>query len=613
MKENDMKKKLSLFSLIILIFVVFVGCLPVNTEENQTTETMVDATFKQIIEGFPDQIDKDYTFPTLDDGLGTVSYYVHGTLLADHTYEYVSQNYDETIPVIIVLSYLGQRYERVATFIQLKDKNAIDDEQKTIVFDRVFEEVESGLPEIVNSDIALPTIDDEEIELTYEAYDLEIYRNRLLYDFHDFGRYTAIRIQVTYASEVRTKDAVFYLAGIDELPKIPELHIQTIGNTDIDSKETYRQATMDLKTNGLYEGIQEDFSNVPLKIRLRGNSTFSMPKKSYKIKFNDKREMFTDYKEKDWVLLANYADQSLIRNYLANQLAEGLDMPFVPISVFVDVYINGEYMGNYMLTDQVEVTNDRVNVEEGSSELNTGYLLEWDNRLYDDTIDHSGTNYFFIRGIPFVIKSPNWEDPEYSINQLYYIEDYMLTVYLTLQNQEDYSEIIDEKSFIDWYIVNEVFQNVDAGFSSIYLYKEKDGILKMGPVWDFDLALGNAGHLDASLRQPEGFYVSREEKNKLYYFLMQYPSFRTQLKARWNEVYEADILPLLDKVHPITEQMTLSVYQNFNKWDVLGTNDEWYTTPEVKAADTYVLQVWLVYDFLEERIAWLNEAINNLS
>ena len=180
-----------------------------------------------------------------------------------------------------------------------------------------------------------------------------------------------------------------------------------------------------------------------------------------------------------------------------------------------------------------------------------------------------------------------------------------------LKNQRDYSNLIDEESFIDWFIVEELFKNVDSGFSSVYLAKDKGGKLEMGPVWDFDLSTINPGHLSDDLRGPEGWYTSRSDKNTWYYYLMQYPTFREHLKERWNEIYNNQVQELIQSVYPTADSITKSRYLNFQVWNIIGINYEWYTSTEVYNAKTYEAQVKLLYDFLYDRSIWMNEAIND--
>jgi hypothetical protein len=132
----------------------------------------------------------------------------------------------------------------------------------------------------------------------------------------------------------------------------------------------------------------------------------------------------------------------------------------------------------------------------------------------------------------------------------------------------------------------------------------------MGPVWDFDLSSTNPGHLDDTNRAPEGWYTSLQYKNIWFYYLMKYPTFRLHLQERWNEIYETMVLTMLASVYPVSDSIARSRYLNFQKWDVIGKNYDWYTSIEVYNAKTYEAQMKLLYDWLDTRIAWMNAAIN---
>ena len=93
-----------------------------------------------------------------------------------------------------------------------------------------------------------------------------------------------------------------------------------------------------------------------------------------------------------------------------------------------------------------------------------------------------------------------------------------------------YNNYIDIDSFVDWYIVNEIFMTCDAGYSSVYFNKDKGEKLEIGPLWDLDLSSGNPGHVDSSLRRPDVFYVGRQDKNIWYYYLLRDTYFQEQLK-----------------------------------------------------------------------------------
>ena len=124
------------------------------------------------------------------------------------------------------------------------------------------------------------------------------------------------------------------------------------------------------------------------------------------------------------------------------------------------------------------------------------------------------------------------------------------------------------------------------------------------------MSTGNQGHADEESRGPVGWYTSRQDKNLFFYLLMQYPEFQDALQERWNEVFDTVILRTLDDTLYGADLITHSRYRNFERWDIIGINMDWYTAPEILAIDNYDDQVWFLYDYLEERISWLNDQIN---
>ena len=587
-----------------------------STEETTTAvpttinwEMLVDDIYDQLSEDFPSEISTDYVLPIIHQEDLTIEYYYNRELVQDGIIHYEAKSYTETMDVyvLIILSNFSKSYH--FTFQQLRDEDLYQQEITNSIFNVSFDKIINQIPTIIYSDLTLPYEIFDDVEVDYSVDQSYIFNQRLIFTYPQIEEQIILTISLAYNGENRTLMYPIKMSALNDLPKIPELHISTYGGMSIESKEEYvsgRLTMYDFTDNN--ESIVL-IDNVSMQIRLRGNSTMYMPKKPYKIKFDEKQYIFGDYKEKDWVLLANFADQTLIRNGLAFELARGLNMAFVPMVEYVDVFLNGIYQGNYLLTDQIEVTNDRVDIEENTTDIDTGYLLEFDKKLYELDFN-TDDNYFIIEGIPFVIKSPDKDDDHYSYDQFIFIENYMNNVFDAIRNQENYHLWIDEASFIDWFIVNEVFKNVDSGYSSVYFYKDKGGLLKMGPVWDFDLSSGNYGHLQEDMRGPEGWYTSLYYKNTVFYYLMQYDEFRLALKTRWNEVYDDVILDIVDQIYPMADSIARSRYDNFVAWDIIGINDEWYTSPEILALDNYEKQLYFLRQFLIERIQWLNTEIN---
>ncbi len=263
------------------------------------------------------------------------------------------------------------------------------------------------------------------------------------------------------------------------------------------------------------------------EIKGRGNSTWQMEKKPYNIKLDEKTNLFGMGKTKKWSLIANHGDDSLIRNVLAYQAAENAGMSYVPQFTPVDVYIDNDYMGAYLLTTRVGVDKSNVDIDdlEGDTEdanaedldtypragaygkyagllagtkkwfdipnepdyVNGGYIIEMElaNRYADEL-----SGFVTTRNQPFTMKSPEC----LTKSQIDYISEYYQkfedAVYAGV-SMEELNKICDVKSLADIYLINEWCSNQDFGLTSTYFYKPVDDVLYAGPVWDFDIGFGN--------------------------------------------------------------------------------------------------------------------------
>ncbi|MBR2475558.1 MAG: CotH kinase family protein, partial [Bacteroidaceae bacterium] len=255
-----------------------------------------------------------------------------------------------------------------------------------------------------------------------------------------------------------------------QLTTVPTIYINTENGVGVTSKEDYVNAYVTVRGA---ENEEDNITEVLTEIKGRGNSTWGMAKKPYRLKFDEKIKFLgNEAKEKNWVLLANYADKTLMRNALAFETARNMmNFGFTPSVTFVDVVLNGENLGSYMLTDQVEVKKKRVPVTEqettttmSDAEITGGYLIEVDG-FADSEISWFQTS----QGMKVTIKYP--KDDEINSDQSAYIANYT-------QNMENamfstnftdaelgWRKYIDEASMVDWYIACELFGNSDAWWS----------------------------------------------------------------------------------------------------------------------------------------------------
>ena len=274
----------------------------------------------------------------------------------------------------------------------------------------------------------------------------------------------------------------------------------------------------------------KEFTNVSIKGR--GNSSWKMPRKSYRIKLHERYNMLGMDPAKKWLLIANYADASLMRNKLMYDLSSQM-MDFTPQSEFADVWIDGDYRGVYLVCQRIATAKTSLNLQ--SKE---GILAEIDTFYWHDADAYFKSDYspavFTLADSPaddmdeensLARKSfSNFEDYIRQFEDLLYAED---------KDWEQISSMMDMDSFVAFYLLEEFSENPDSCRTSLYLYQDGPGdVLHMGPVWDFDKALGYAqkGKYGGD---PERDYVSNiqeymgtENDCTWYTELMKIPEFQ---------------------------------------------------------------------------------------
>jgi len=379
----------------------------------------------------------------------------------------------------------------------------------------------------------------------------------------------------------------------------PVISITTEGNKTVSSKETYVGCTVTLT------GVAEEYalSGETARIKLRGNSTAGLEKKPYKLKFDEKVDLFGEGKAKEWTLLANHMDYSLVRNYIVFSVAGELDYLHYTTSVhFVDVYVNGSYEGVYTLCEQVEAGKNRVNIADGLDDLDTGYLIEMDARAPSEGA--LGRDYFVASaGQPYAIKSPDTEDEDFTAAHAEYIKNYVNDALAALDSGmwTDVTEYIDVYSFADGYLLDELFKPCDIGFSSFYMYKDVGGKLTRGPVWDYDLSSGNS--YPDKVNDTSGIYSGIV--NPWYAKLLNYAEFREILTARIEAEREA-IEARIEQCFEHVSRADAALERNFERWDILGKFTMEWNSDEACSIDSFDGQI----SFLK---TWVEESLDSLS
>ena len=305
--------------------------------------------------------------------------------------------------------------------------------------------------------------------------------------------------------------------------------------------------------------------------------------------------------DKKWTLLANYADKSLLRTSFALGLGNDVfdSLAWTPQVQSVELVLNGQYQGVYQLVEKIEIDKKRIDIDV-EDETSTDFLLERDHRVNDEAY-----KFTTEKGLRL-----SWEKTTDDLNdttriaaikeRVQEIEDLIFTY----SKLEDLAKQIDLDSFIDWYLVNELTKNVDAQqFSSIFLY-QKDGMLFMGPLWDFDLSCGNANYY--SCDDPEGFYINHKD-SAWYYELFKDPAFVELVKARWNDK-KAAVRKAINDLEAEAVALEKGQQNNFTRWDILGL----YVWPNPEWPDTYEGEIERLIGWLTSRYNWLDSALNGL-
>jgi hypothetical protein len=375
---------------------------------------------------------------------------------------------------------------------------------------------------------------------------------------------------------------------------LPILFVNTENLDSIYSKEEYKNAEILLAESAT------QVSSLPGRIRGRGNSTWFLRKKPYRLKLNNSAAILGMPADKDWNLLANYADKTLLRNALAFQLGSQLNLEYTPRNRFVELVLNGVHQGNYLLTEHIKVGSNRVNINElkqkdtTADKISGGYLLEVDARLDE-------TNTFTSKyGVPIAIKSPEDLDSlhYYYINHyINHFEDTLFSLAFT-DSTHGYQKFIDKASFLDWYLLNEILKNNDAIlFSSVFLYKKRNGKLFMGPIWDYDIAAGNA---NINLNDfPQGWWI----RNASWFNrLMQDPAFFNETYQRYQQLQQ-QVLPQLqyfiDSMAVVLDQ---SQQLNYQIWQTLDS----LILFNPQALGSYQAEVNHLKLWLQSRLNWLD-------
>ena len=384
-----------------------------------------------------------------------------------------------------------------------------------------------------------------------------------------------------------------------QLTNLPTVSIHTLnGEIPYDKENDISSQVTIISDNGT------KILSEPGGVRERGNVSRTFPKKPYRIKFESKQRVLdAPAKAKKWTLLNNYGDKTLMRNLLAFNLSQRMEMPYTPYGRAVDVLLNGEYKGCYQLCDQVEVNKNRVNITEmeptdiSGPALTGGYLIEVDAYAYDETSWFNSN-----KGNPVTIKSP--DDDEIVPEQSAYIKSYVNKM------EANWIQYLDLNTFLRHFLVGELSGNTDT-YWSVYMYKDRDSdIIYTGPVWDFDIAFENDYRTFPINSKSDYIYRSGGScagnmKDFVDRIVVYNANARKQLYDIWDEVRQKGLTEesLSATIDAYAEELQQSQQLNFLRWPILNQNV--HMNPQ--ALGSYAAEVENVRKFLKERVAWIDK------
>ncbi|MBQ8603614.1 MAG: CotH kinase family protein [Oscillospiraceae bacterium] len=345
---------------------------------------------------------------------------------------------------------------------------------------------------------------------------------------------------------------------------LPSVHISLTGIT---LEEIHRDKNIRTYRNTLdITDLEKPENNLHLagnvQLKGRGNSSWrEYAKKGYQITLASPVSIMGMASAEKWLLLANSSDDSMLRNAAAFTAASAMDMAFVPSFEYVDLWIDGDYLGTYMLCEKITIETARLNLTHRD-----GALFEYDQAFWQEEEFSFYNNYIEKY---FTLKESVADndaaaaalirDFNQSVDSL---ADYL---YSTLSSEitiDSLSQYIDVDSFIKYYLINEYLQNREGFVTSFYWYKDGvDDVLHLGPIWDFDTSMGNNGVL------PRDVYA---HAHLIFGYLMSSPEFAQRAQQTY-EKYKNIFASLPDYVLSVSEKIRSSADMNYVRWnDTLG-------------------------------------------
>tara|TARA_A200000159_G_scaffold164074_2_gene192387 strand:- start:7101 stop:8498 length:1398 start_codon:yes stop_codon:yes gene_type:complete len=410
--------------------------------------------------------------------------------------------------------------------------------------------------------------------------------------------------------------------------KLPQVYVNTNGQEIPDEPKIFAEISIENKGTLTHEGF--------IGIEIRGQSSQMFPKKQYGFETRDSENEDIDVsllglpEEEDWILHAPYSDKSLIRNVLIYDISRDIGR-YSSRLVFVELFLNNIYDGLYILMEKLKRDKNRIDInklkssENEGEDLTGGYIIKIDKEdSYDQLNSFTSSipppNSTSNQQIRFVFDTP--DEVDITDEQRNYIKSYIYTFEAALNSDDftdtenGYSKYIDVASFVDFFILNELSNNVDGYRLSTWLVKDKNELLSIGPIWDFNLAFGNANYCDGGRYDVWAYKFNERCPNDFWQVpfwwdrFMEDPNFKSLLQQRWNalrnnELSENSILSKIDTYVSLFESSG-SGKANFSRWQVLGE----YVWPNEFIGGSYPEEINYLKDWIFNRLVWMDSEIN---
>ncbi|WP_340679008.1 CotH kinase family protein [Paraglaciecola sp.] len=407
-----------------------------------------------------------------------------------------------------------------------------------------------------------------------------------------------------------------------------QVSIDTKGQTIVDEPKIL--ATMQVRTEN------EIIYDANIGIEIRGSSSQSFDKKSFGFETWDDQGKGTDIAlagfpaEEDWILYGPYSDKSMLRNVIIYQLANQMGH-YAVRTKFAEVSINHQYRGIYVLMEKIKRDKNRVDISKlKEDDITGGYIIKIDkitgedpslDFFFDSAFDGFGkTNA--SQKIKFLYEYPKPKDISVAgkayIQKYYHDFEHALISDSFTDAEMGYRHYINVNSFIDFFLMNELSHNVDAYRISTFMHKDKGEKLKMGPIWDFNIAFGNADYCRGETIDDWAYkfneYCPEDSLRVPFWWarLLQDPTYVAALKERWLEL-RADILSQSNiqgmiAEHVINLKYSNAVTRNFDTFDILGIA----LWPNFFVGDTYEQEIDYLNDWISRRLVWMDTEIAKL-